>query len=112
MLADVLGSLLDSVEEREFDAPLMELLRARGFYDIHFVHGPFEFGKDVIAKLDTNGQSEQWAFQSKAGDIALGEWNRLRGQLESLRTNPIAHPSFDSHAHTETSSVRTVHPHA
>ena len=98
MLADVLGSFLDSVEEREFDAPLIELLRARGFCDIHFVHGPFEFGKDVIAKLDTNGQSEQWAFQSKAGDINLGEWNRLRGQLESLRTNPIAHPSFDSHA--------------
>jgi hypothetical protein len=98
MLADVLGNFLDAVEEREFDAPLMELLRARGFHDIHFVHGPFEFGKDVIAKLDDTGRVEQWAFQSKAGDINLGEWNRLRGQLESLRINPIAHPSFDSHA--------------
>ena len=95
MLADVLGSFLDAAEEREFDAPLMELLRARGFFDIHFVHGPFEFGKDVIAKLDGAGGNEQWAFQSKAGDINQGDWNRLRGQLESLRTNPIAHPSFD-----------------
>ena len=95
MLADVLGNFLDAVEEREFDAPLMELLRGRGFHDIHFVHGPFEFGKDVIAKLDEHGAMQQWAFQSKAGDINLAEWNRLRGQLESLRTNPIAHPSFD-----------------
>lgn len=98
MLADVLGNFLDAVAEREFAAPLMELLRVRGFSDIHFVHGSFEFGKDLIAKHDGNGHLEQWAFQSKAGDLNLGEWNRLRGQLESLRTNAIAHPSFDSSA--------------
>lgn len=53
MLANVVESYLDSLEEREFDAPFMALLRALGFWDIHLLHGPFEFGKDFIAKGNT-----------------------------------------------------------
>jgi hypothetical protein len=38
------------VTQREFDAPLLAVLSSQGYYDLHFIHGAFEFGKDLIAK--------------------------------------------------------------
>jgi hypothetical protein len=75
MLSDVIGCYLDSLEEREFDAPFIALLRALGYWDIHFLHGSFEFGKDFIAKAEVEGVATQFAFQTKAGDINLKAWN-------------------------------------
>ncbi len=96
MIADVIGDYLDNIEEREFDAPFMALLRAMGFHDIHFLHGAFEFGKDFIAKRTQAGTSSQFAFQTKAGDLNLSAWNECRGQIDLLRTNSLAHPAFDT----------------
>jgi hypothetical protein len=96
MLADVIGSYLDSLEEREFDAPFMALLRSLGFRDIHFLHGSFEFGKDFIAKGNDQGVQAQFVFQTKAGNLSLTDWNGCRGQIDMLRTNSLAHPAFDS----------------
>jgi hypothetical protein len=96
MIAAVVGSYVDSLTEREFDAPFMALLQFHGFRDIHFLHGPFEFGKDFIAKRDEDGIHYQYAFQTKAGDIGLSEWSQCRGQIDMLRTNALAHPNFDS----------------
>ncbi len=55
MLDDVIGNYIDSLTEREFDAPFEALLRLHGFNDIHFLHGCFEFGKDFIAKRAEDG---------------------------------------------------------
>jgi hypothetical protein len=96
MIADVIGSYLDTLGEREFDAPFMVLLRSLGFYDLHFLHGPFEFGKDFIAKRIDEGKAVQYAFQTKAGNLGVAEWNACRGQIDMMRTDALAHPSFDS----------------
>src|SRR5207244_5335605 len=96
MLDAVLGNFVDSVTEREFDTPFMAMLSAQSFYDVHFVHGPFEFGKDFVAKLDESGITYQYVFQSKRGDINTAEWDRGFAQLNRLRTNGLAHPSFDT----------------
>jgi hypothetical protein len=96
MLSVVVERYLDSLEEREFDAPFIALLRAMGYWDIHFLHGSFEFGKDFIAKAEVEGVSTQFAFQTKAGDINLKAWNECRGQIDMLRTDATAHPSFDA----------------
>ena len=95
MLDDVIGNYIDSLTEREFDAPFMALLRLHGFFDIHFRHGSFEFGKDFIAKRVEDGKPYQYTFQTKAGDIGLAEWNVCRGQVDMLRTDPLSHPNFD-----------------
>jgi len=95
MIADVVGSYFDTLEEREFDAPFIALLRALGFWDIHFLHGGFEFGKDFIAKCSADGVVCQYAFQTKAGNLNHADWRRARGQIDELRTNALAHPSFD-----------------
>lgn len=95
MLADAIGSYLDSLTEREFDAPFMAFLRLRGFTDIHLLHGAFEFGKDFIAKRVQDGQQYQYTFQTKAGDINLSDWGSCRVQIDMLRTNSAAHSNFD-----------------
>jgi hypothetical protein len=94
MLADAIGNYVNSLAEREFDAPFAALLRLHGFTDIHFLHGPFEFGKDFIAKRLEDGVECQYAFQTKAGDIGISEWNQCRGQIDMLRTDALAHPNF------------------
>jgi hypothetical protein len=96
VLDNVVANYLDNLEEREFDAPFMALLRATGFREIHLLHGPFEFGKDFIAQNTDAGLPCQFAFQTKAGDIGLADWNVCRGQIDLLRTNSLAHPAFDT----------------
>ncbi len=95
MLADAIGNYVDSLTEREFDAPFIALLHLHGFTDIHFLHGPFEFGKDFIAKRVEEGVQYQYAFQTKAGNIGVSQWNQCRGQIDLLRTDAVAHPNFD-----------------
>jgi len=97
MLRAVVENFLRSLSEREFDGPLLAILSSRGFFDIHFIHGGFEFGKDVVAKkLDAHtGKIHQYSIQSKAGDIGLSEWRAVRPQLEECEYNTLSHPSFD-----------------
>jgi hypothetical protein len=80
LLRDVVGTFLDTLSEREF------------------IHGPFEFGKDVIArKTDpTTGITHQYSIQSKAGDLNQASWREVRPQLEEAEYNTQAHPSFDA----------------
>lgn len=96
MLDDAIAGFLAAVTEREFDEPLLALLRANGFDDIHYLHGSYEFGKDVIAKADRDGVRTQFVFQSKAGDLNLSGWTSIAGQLDLLRNDRHAHPNFDA----------------
>ncbi|HUF98214.1 MAG TPA: hypothetical protein VMM60_08790 [Ilumatobacter sp.] len=107
MLDDVLGNYLDTLTEREFDAPFLAILRVRGYYDIHFLHGAFEFGKDFIAKLDVSGVTYQVSFQTKGGNIGVGDWREARGQIDEMRTNNLAHPNFDASLPRRTIFVTT-----
>jgi len=98
VLRDVVGTFLDTLTERQFDGPLLALLAARGFTDVHFIHGQFEFGKDVVAKKadPATGTVRQYVIQSKAGDIGQHEWRAVRPQLEECEYNTLGHPSFDA----------------
>ncbi|MHB8960532.1 MAG: hypothetical protein ACYDAN_12985, partial [Candidatus Limnocylindrales bacterium] len=98
LLDAVLESYLDNLTEREFDAPFLSLLRAHGYFDIHFLHGAFEWGKDFIAKAIDNGTTVQYAFQTKGGDLGLADWRAIRGQVDDLRSNTLGHPNFDAAA--------------
>ncbi|TGD84355.1 hypothetical protein BayCH28_25975 [Mycolicibacterium sp. CH28] len=97
MLRAVVANFLKSLNEREFDAPLLALLSSQDFYDIHYIHGGFEFGKDVVAKRDnpSTGETSQYLIQSKAGDIGYTEWRAVRPQLEECEYNTLGHPSFN-----------------
>jgi len=92
LLDDAVAAWLDSVSERASYEPLLALLRARGYSDVHLAHGQREFGKDIVAKR----HDTQWAFQVKVGDIGQGEWRELDGQLNELRVVDLGHSSFDA----------------
>lgn len=97
MLRNVLEDYLNSIVERDFDYPLMSLLQAMGFYDIHFTHGAIEFGKDFIAKKVEGGIKYQYAIQSKKGNISQGLWrNEIRGQVEEAIVSDLSHPQFST----------------
>ena len=97
MLRAALAAFLETLpDERAFDEPFKALLRQRGYYDIHLLHGAFEFGKDFIGKTRSeDGEVEQWVFQTKAGNIGRSDWQGIRGQLEEIRTNALGHPNLD-----------------
>ena len=94
MLAAAFANWISQLTERDFDAPFTEMLRSLGFYDIHFTHGGYEFGKDFIAKRN-EPQATQYGFQSKAGDIGNPEWSKMYSQLDELANAGPAHPNFD-----------------
>ncbi len=95
MLVAVVEHFLDRVTERGFDAPFIALLLKLGFTEIHYLHGQYEFGKDFIGQLAEPAQRFQFVFQSKAGDLNLGDWSKGVPQLELLRANTLAHPGFN-----------------
>ena len=96
MLENAIAVYLKELTEREFDAPFVSILRRGGYYDIHCLHGIYEFGKDFIAKRKDDDGVQQYAFQTKAGDVTAGAWSEMRPQLGELRTSALGHPSFDS----------------
>jgi hypothetical protein len=97
MLRNVLEDYLSSInKERDFDFPLISLLRAMGFYDIHFTHGDREIGKDFIAKRIDDEVLYQYAIQSKKGDINQGKFtDELYGQILLASISGLSHPQFD-----------------
>lgn len=94
-LADAVANYVTSLTERELDAPLIALLRSQGFTRVHLVHGPYEFGKDIIARRVDDGVETQYCLQSKAGDLNARAWRELRLQVDAMRTGTVAHPHFD-----------------
>jgi hypothetical protein len=90
VLEDYFGGIKD---ERDFDYPLISLLRAMGFYDIHFLHGGREIGKDFIARKIVDEVEYQYALQSKKGDIGQGEFPERQLMLASI--SGLGHPQFN-----------------
>ncbi len=83
---------MSSINERQYQLPFCQVLAARGetIFDISS-HGPLEKGKDVITR-DAEGNVR--AYQLKAGDISVGDWRKIHGELVDLVELPIEHPSL------------------
>jgi hypothetical protein len=92
LLSDAVGAFLNSVSERAFDQPLLAIIRAQGFERVHLTHGAREFGKDAIGQRD----GEQWAWQSKAGDVGQPQWQQIKDQLDELRLVNLGHGAFET----------------
>lgn len=97
MLRNALEDYFSSIKnERDFDFPLISLLRAMGYYDIHFTHGDREIGKDFIAKKLEDGIEYQYSFQSKKGDINQTKCSdEVLPQLYLASISGSPHPQFD-----------------
>lgn len=94
-LADVVAAYVESLTEREFDAPISALLHFLGFEKVRLIHGQFEFGQDFVAQRVEDGIRYQYCMQSKAGNIGITEWRAVRPQIDEMRTGAVAHPDYD-----------------
>ncbi|MBZ5655288.1 MAG: hypothetical protein LAO56_08405 [Acidobacteriia bacterium] len=73
---------MTSVNERQYQIPFCQVLVAEGETILYVSpHGPFEKGKDIIARTATG---EIRAYQLKAGDIGLSEWRDIHGEIVNL----------------------------
>jgi hypothetical protein len=97
MLRNVLEDYLNNInKERDLDYPLISLLRAMGFYDIHFTHGTTEIGKDFIAKKVIDDVVYQHAIQSKQGNINQQKFSsEIYPQILLASISGLSHPQFD-----------------
>jgi len=108
MLKNVIENYLISIKEVQFFAPFQGLLEGMGYYDIHLIHGPTEFGKDFIAKKDNDGETIQYCFQIKVGNVTLGKFtSEIKPQLLEIITNSKSHPNFDTRLSREIIFVTT-----
>jgi hypothetical protein len=85
---------LTSVNELGFQLPLCEALLAEGYTILHVSrHGRGEHGKDIIARDPAGALT---TFQLKGGDITLGKWQDIRGEVEDLVQLPVMLPGVDA----------------
>lgn len=94
-LADAVAGYVESLSERELDAPLIALLYSLGYHHVHLVHGQYEFGKDLIAQKSEVTGTVQYCIQSKSGDLNAHAWRQLRLQVDAMRSGTVVHPDFD-----------------
>lgn len=91
MTEKLLENWLTNSNERAYMIPYCQLLLSKGYKLLYISpHGMLEEGKDIIA-LNPKGKPE--AFQLKNGDITLGVWRKIKGEIEELLTLPIQHAS-------------------
>jgi hypothetical protein len=47
-------------------------------------HGPIEYGKDIVALVEVDGEHVLQMYQVKAGDIRKSNWAKARDELEEM----------------------------
>lgn len=92
MYEKLVENWLTSVNELGYQLPFCEALIAEGYAVLHISrHGRGEHGKDVIAR---RSDGVLCTFQLKGGDINLGAWRAIRGEVEELVRLPVRFPGI------------------
>lgn len=82
VLERAIENWLTKVNERQYQLPFCQVLAARGEAILYVsTHGPFEKGKDIITRTR---KGEINAYQLKAGNIGVGEWRAISGEVANL----------------------------
>ena len=82
LLGRIIENWLTSANERQYQLPFCQVLAAEGETILYVsTHGPFEKGKDIVTRTATGGIR---AYQLKAGNIGLGEWRVIYGEIVNL----------------------------
>lgn len=82
-------SLESITDEGTLRSILLRLLQAGLPLYSQVRHGPVEYGKDIVALLDTDGELVLYFYQVKCGDINKSKWRESRDELEEMFLVPI-----------------------
>ena len=93
MIKRVIENWLIKTNEIGYQVPFAQYLLSENYQVLHLSsHGQMEQGKDIIS-IDNNGTP--CAFQLKGGDIGLGEWREIKGEIDELIEIPISFPGVN-----------------
>lgn len=92
MIERAIENWLINTNEINYQSAFCQVLMNNGHRVIYnSTHGQMEQGKDIIT-VDKKG--EYCAYQLKTGNIGLGVWRKIRGEVQELTELPIVHPSI------------------
>lgn len=82
---------LESIgEESLLQKILLRLLQADLPLYAQILHGPLEYGKDVVVLIEENGRNVLRMYQVKCGDITTPIWRNSRHELEEMFLVPLS----------------------
>jgi hypothetical protein len=79
-------------DERQLQQIIYRLWQASLPLYAQVLHGPLEYGKDVVAYFEQDGRRILRMYQAKVGDISVAAWRHIRSQLEEMFLVPL--PNF------------------
>jgi len=96
-LASILGpmrtwmhkSLGGITDEARFRTVLLRLLQSGLPHYAQVRHGPLEYGKDIVALLEIDGETVLRQYQVKCGDIGQTKWRESKDEMETMFQVPL-----------------------
>ncbi|SRR6266568_92578 len=76
-------------DERVLQRLVLRLSQAQLPLYAQVLHGPLEYGKDVVALVESNDGPVLQMYQMKIGDIATSDWRQAKNQLEEAFDVPL-----------------------
>ena len=76
-------------DERQLQRIILRLSQASLPLYAQVLHGPLEYGKDVVVYFEQHGRRVLRMYEVKAGDISLPVWQQTRSQLEEMFLVPL-----------------------
>jgi hypothetical protein len=77
-------------DEKELQRLLLRLFRASLPIYAQILHGPLEYGKDIVVLLEEDGRRTLKMYQVKAGDITTAVWKEASRELEKMFQVPLS----------------------
>lgn len=97
LLKEVIADALAALTEQEFDRPFRQLLDSMGFECLRSktIHGPYEFGKDIVAlrRNPVSAEPRLFVFQTKRGNITQARWSEMQRQVQEMLLTEVRHPN-------------------
>ena len=76
-------------QERVLQRLVLRLSQAQLPLYAQVLHGPLEYGKDVVALAEGNDGPVLYMYQMKIGDITTSDWRKAKNQLEEAFDVPL-----------------------
>src|SRR5438067_12930517 len=98
-------------DERQLQRIIYRLSQASLPLYAQILHGPLEYGKDIVAFFERDGERVLRMYQVKIGDISQAEWRDIRGQLEEMYLVPVAEISVPASAEPKREGILVCNGH-
>ena len=75
------------------------------------IHGPIEYGRDIIVLLKSNDHLELHMFQVKCGNMTIPDWRTSRNQLEEMFQTSLPNSIIPDNLHPQRIGILAYNGH-